>query len=115
MLRKTMRKRMQAKLKELKKEFQQRMHTDLREQGEWVSSVLRGHNQYYGVPFNSPSLYTFVYHVAKLWHKALRRRSQKTKLTWERFKPKVKRWVPTPRICHPYPLQRLKLRFAVIT
>jgi len=40
--RKTMRKRMQAKLGELKKEFRQRMHADLREQGEWVSSVLRG-------------------------------------------------------------------------
>ncbi len=52
-LRKTMRKRMQAKLKDLKKEFQRRMH-GLQEQGEWVSAVLRGHNQYYGVPLNSP-------------------------------------------------------------
>jgi RNA-directed DNA polymerase len=114
-LRKTMLKRMQAKLKELKKEFQRRMHADLREQGEWVNSVLRGHNQYYGVPFNSPSLHTFVYHVTDLWHRTLRRRSQKTRLTWERFTRKVKRWIPAPRICQPYPWQRLRPRLAVIT
>ena len=113
--RKTMRKRMQAKLGELKKEFRQRMHADLREQGEWVSSVLRGHNQYYGVPFNSPSLHSFVYHVTELWYRALRRRSQKARLTWTHFTRKVKRWVPAPRICHPYPSQRLSRRFAVIT
>jgi RNA-directed DNA polymerase len=114
-IRKTMRKRMQAKLKEMKQEFRRRMHSDLREQGEWVSAVLRGHYRYYGVPFNSASLWSFVYHVNKLWYKSLRRRSQKTTLTWERFTRKVKRWVPNPRICHPYPSQRLSRRFAVTT
>jgi RNA-directed DNA polymerase len=47
-IRKTMRKRMQAKLNEMKKEFRRRMHARLWEQGEWVSAVLRGHNRYYG-------------------------------------------------------------------
>lgn len=114
-IRKTMRKRMQAKLKEMKQEFRRRMHTDLREQGEWVRAVLRGHYQYYGVPFNSASLWSFVYHVNELWYKALRRRSQKTRLTWEQFTRKIKRWVPNPRICQPYPSQRLRRRFAVMT
>ena len=114
-IRKTMRKRMQAKLREMKKEFRRRMHTDLREQGEWVSAVLRGHYRYYGVPFNSESLWSFAYHVQVLWHRALRRRSQRNRLTWERFTKKVKRLVPAPRICHPYPSQRLSRRFAVTT
>jgi group II intron reverse transcriptase/maturase len=114
-IRKTMRKRMQAKLKEMKQEFRRRMHTDLREQGEWVSAVLWGHYRYYGVPFNSASLNSFVFHVNELWYKALRRRSQKTRLTWERFTRKVKRWIPAPRICHPYPSQRLSRRLGVIT
>ena len=114
-VRKTMRKRMQAKLGDLKKEFRRRMHDDLREQGEWVSAVLRGHYRYYGVPYNSGSLWSFAYHVQVLWHRALRRRSQRSRLTWERFTRKVKRLVPAPRICHPYPSQRLSRRFAVST
>ena len=114
-VRKTMRKRMQAKLNEMKKEFRRRMHAGLREQGEWVSAVLRGHNRYYGVPFNSASLHTFAYCVSNIWYKTLRRRSQKTRLTWERFTRKVKRWIPAPRICHPYPSQRLRRRHAVTT
>jgi len=114
-VRKTMRKRMQAKLRDLKKEFRRRMHYDLREQGKWVSAVLRGHYQYYGVPYNSASLWSFAYHVQVLWHRALKRRSQRNRLTWERFTRKVKRLVPAPRICHPYPSQRLSQRFAVKT
>jgi len=114
-VRKTMRKRMQAKLNEMKQEFRRRMHAGLREQGEWVSAVLRGHNRYYGVPFNSASLHTFVYRVSEIWYKTLRRRSQKTRLTWERFTRKVKRWIPVPRICHPYPSQRLRRRRLAVT
>ena len=114
-VRKTMRKRMQAKLRDLKKEFRRRMHEDLREQGKWVSAVLRGHNEYYGVPYNSASLWSFAYHVKSIWHRTLRRRSQRDRLTWERFTRKVKRLVPDPRICHPYPWQRLSRRFAVST
>jgi group II intron reverse transcriptase/maturase len=114
-VRKTMRKRMQGKLKELKKEFRQRMHDDVRDQADWVRAVLRGHYQYYGVPFNSASMWTFMYHVKAMWFKTLRRRSQKTKLTWELFGRKVRRWVPNPRICHPYPDKRLRERLAVIT
>lgn len=114
-IRKTMRKRMQAKLRELKKEFQRRMHDDLREQGKWLSAVLRGHYQYYGVPFNSASLWSFAYHVQVLWYRKLRRRSQRTRLTWERFTKKVKRLIPAPRICQPYPSDRLRRRLAVTT
>jgi RNA-directed DNA polymerase len=114
-LRKTMRKRMQAKLKELKREFRRRMHSPLKEQGQWVGAVLRGHYQYYGVPFNSASLSSFVYHVKGLWHRALSRRSQKGELAWVRFEKLVGHWIPAPRVCHPYPSQRLGRRFAVIT
>jgi RNA-directed DNA polymerase len=114
-VRKTMRKRMQTKLKELKREFRRRMHSPLKEQGQWVGAVLRGHYQYYGVPFNSASLSSFVYHVKGLWHRALSRRSQKGELAWVRFEKLVGHWIPAPRVCHPYPSQRLARRFAVIT
>jgi hypothetical protein len=110
-VRKTMRKRMKAKLKELKKEFQQRRHLPLREQGQWVSAVLRGHNQYYGVPLNSKALQSMTYYVSHLWHRSLRRRSQRgSRLTWAKFQRIITRWLPAPRICHPYPFERLEAR-----
>jgi group II intron reverse transcriptase/maturase len=114
-VRKTMRKRMQAKLRGLKQEFRRRMHYPLKEQGQWISTVLRGHYQYYGVPFNSASLNSFVYRVKHLWHGALTRRSQKGELAWERFEKLVGHWIPAPRICQPYPSARLRRRFAVNT
>ena len=111
-VRKTMRKRMQAKLKTLKGEFRRRMHFPLKEQGEWVGAVLRGHYQYYGVPLNSQALESFAYLVKRHWHRALKRRSQKAwRLTWAKFKKVSARWTPAPRICHPYPEARLAARY----
>ncbi len=49
----------------------------------------------------------FRFRVTWLWWRSLRRRSQKTKVTWERMKRLIDRWIPPARICHPYPLRRL--------
>lgn len=114
-VRKTMRKRMKAKLKELKKEFRQRRHSRLPEQGKWVSAVLRGHNQYYGVPLNSTAVKSFAYYVSHLWHRSLRRRSQRgSRLTWAKFQHITARWTPSLRICHPYPFERLAARGVIV-
>jgi group II intron reverse transcriptase/maturase len=110
-VRKTMRKRMNAKLQALKGEMRQRMHQPLRQQGEWVAAVLRGHYHHYGVPLNSKALESFAYKVKRHWHRTLRRRSQKARtLSWEKFKRVVARWTPAAHICHPYPEQRLAAR-----
>ena len=45
-LRKTQRKRMTTKLKELRRQMRRRMHRPVREQGEWLTRVLRGHYAY---------------------------------------------------------------------
>ncbi len=102
-----MRKRLQAKLAEVKTELQRRLHDPVEEVGQWLRAVVRGHVQYYGVPMNSPALTSFCSQVAWLWHPTLLRRSQKRRLTWERMRRLAARWLPTPRICHPYPLRRL--------
>ena len=60
-----------------------------------------------GVPMNYPALALFRSQVEWLWHPTLLRRSQKRPLTWERMRRLAARWLPTPRICHPYPLRRL--------
>src|SRR5216684_6478042 len=84
-LRRTMSKRKRAKLKEIKTELRKRMHQRVTEVGKWLRSVVEGHNRYYGVPSNQQSLYSFRFHVARYWYRSLRRRSQKTRLTWERM------------------------------
>lgn len=105
--RQTMRKRMRAKLKAVKEELRRRMHTPLPQQGQWLASVLRGHYQYYGVPFNSPALRAFHYQIRRLWKRMLGRRSQRGFVNWERMDRLSRKWLPNPRICHPYPSQRL--------
>jgi RNA-directed DNA polymerase len=105
-LRHTMRKRMQAKLHEVKAELRQRRHHPLREQGAWLRSVVGGHIRYYGVPTNGAALGRFRFLVARLWFRTLRQRSQRHRLTWKRMRRHVDRWLPPARICHPYPFQR---------
>src|SRR5690606_18479041 len=75
-LRQTIRKRLQAKLSEVKAELRRRMHDPIPEQGRWLQSVVGGHIRYYGVPMNSHALSLFRFQVGWLWHRALSRRSQ---------------------------------------
>jgi group II intron reverse transcriptase/maturase len=108
-LRHTIRKRMQAKLKELKQELRYRMHFAIPHVGRWLGSVLLGHYRYYGVPNNGRAIGAFRHYVTRLWFKMLRRRSQRTRVNWERMSRLVKRWLPNPKIQHPYPEQRLRV------
>jgi group II intron reverse transcriptase/maturase len=105
--RRTMSKRKRAKLKEVKTELRKRMHQRVTEVGKWLRSVVEGHNRYYGVPSNQQSLYSFRFHVARYWYRTLRRRSQKTRLKWERMRRLIDCWLPPSTIHHPYPLRRL--------
>ena len=106
-LRQTIRKRLQAKLKAVKSELRRRLHDPIPEVGQWLGSVVRGHIRYYGVPMNNTALHTFRFQVVRHWFRALRRRSQKHRITWERMRRLTDRWLPPARICHPYPLRRL--------
>ncbi|MDB4962377.1 MAG: RNA-directed polymerase [Myxococcales bacterium] len=109
--RKTIRKRWHAKLHEVKTELRRRMHDSIPEQGRYLRSVLGGHFRYYGVPTNGDRLSAFRHHVTRLWWRSLNRRSQKSRMPWASMKRHVDRWLPPPRICHPWPSQR----FDVIT
>ena len=106
-LRRTMSKRKRAKLKEVKTELRKRMHHRVTEVGKWLRLVVEGHNRYYGVPSNSPSLSSFRFLVGRHWYWTLRRRSQTRRLTWEQMSRLINRWLPPPTLHHPYPLRRL--------
>jgi len=78
----TISKRMRAKLHEIKKELMRRRHLPVPDQGRWLGSVVRGHCAYYAVPGNSKAIRAFRTQATRHWHRALRRRSQRTRLNW---------------------------------
>jgi len=107
-LRITMAKKVQAKLAALTIELRKRMHHAIPDVGAWLRAVLVGHYRYYGVPRNYRALSSFRYHLTNVWRRVLLRRSNKRKrMTWERMNRIAQRWLPVPRIVHPYPNQRL--------
>jgi RNA-directed DNA polymerase len=100
-LRKTQRQRMNRKLKEMRRQMWRQMHRPVREQHAWLSAALRGYYAYYGITGNSRSLGCFRHQVCRMWHYVLMRRSQKRRLSWERFSKLLKAFpLPWPRIVH---------------
>lgn len=104
--RQTVKKRLRAKLQAVKQELRKRWHKRVAENGEWLRSVVQGYLNYHAIPGNFAALRTFLREVARLWHAALRRRSQRDRLNWDRFQPIVERYLPSPRILHPLPAVR---------
>ena len=100
---------MRNKLQELKRTLRERMHWSIPDAGKWLKSVIIGHCRYYGVPWNGKRLITFRSVLTRLWYKTLRRRSQKSRMTWKRMNRLAKIWLPIPLICHPYPMERMRV------
>jgi len=107
--RRTIAKRMRARLAIIKLELRKRRHDRVRETGHWLRSVVTGYYRYHAVPGNLNMLFRFRCRLARLWRQALLRRGGKRQLSWERFLPLLNRWVPLPTVLHPYP----NIRFAV--
>lgn len=106
--RKTITKRLSAKIKDVREKLFKNRHKPMTEQGSWLRAVMQGHFNYFGVPGNRKALDTFRTQIQRSWFQALRRRSHKARsLTWERMKKLITTWLPTARVVHPYPNQRL--------
>ena len=102
---------MRAKLREVKAELVRRMHRPIPETGQWLGSVVRGHLAYYAVPGNIDAAQQFCERVKRHWLRALRRHGQRANVTWDRMRRLAKRWLPKPRILHPYPERRFDARY----
>lgn len=101
------RKKLANKLRELKASLRRKLHQDLAQVGAWLSSVYRGWCNYHAIPGNSVRLQQFRTALQQLWLRVLRRRSQRgRRLTWAKFSLLTKRWLPSPKILHPYPEER---------
>ena len=109
----TIAKRQRRKLHELKRELRRRFNRPVPETGLWLRQVLQGYYQYFAVPNNLSSMSQFHYQLSRLWFKALRRRSQKAakRMNWDLFNRLARKWLPTPRVVHPWP----NVRFAATT
>ncbi|MBK8011679.1 MAG: RNA-directed DNA polymerase [Deltaproteobacteria bacterium] len=101
-----MSRRMRTKLREVKAELMRRRHRSIPEQGRWLGSVVRGHLAYYAVPGNIYAVGAFRTQATRHWYRALRRRSQRSRLNWARMNRIAKRWLPPARNKHPWPDNR---------
>src|SRR5258708_26299371 len=79
------------------------MHDPVRQTGQWLKSIMQGHLNYYAVPGNFDSLSVFRDRLTGYWWYTLRRRSQKRRISWTRMLALADRWLPRPRVLHPYP------------
>jgi RNA-directed DNA polymerase len=104
--RKPMAKRMRTKLREIKEQLMATRHDGIDGQGKWLAQVLRGWMAYYAVPMSGSAISAFRHHMIERWHGALMRRSQRRRLTWTRMKTIADRYLPFPRILHPWPEKR---------
>ena len=102
----TIRQRLEAKLQQVKQKLRERMHEPVARVGEWLGRVLNGFYQYHAVPGNQRALQRFRKRIGWYWWQALKRRSQRGRLTVARLNRLTSRWLPSPRVLHPYPMIR---------
>jgi RNA-directed DNA polymerase len=99
----SMKKRLRAKLREVRQTLHQQRHRPIPEQGAWLRSVVQGYFNYHAIAGNRAALEAFRLQSARAWLFALRRRSQRARMPWSRFAPILDRWIPKPKVLHPHP------------
>jgi group II intron reverse transcriptase/maturase len=112
--RKTIGKRMAARLKELRAKLRQRMQVSPKVTGKWLEQVVRGYFQYHAIPGNWARLKAYRNEVLRMWLQTLRRRSQRSRLSWERFREGLGSLLPPVQILHPYPTERFNAKHTLI-
>ena len=102
-LRKTIGKRMAAKLKDIRQQLRRRMHARTSDTVKWLKSVVQGYFHYHAIPRNEDRMKTFRNEVLRMRLWALRRRSQRTRWTWDKFLEKPGNLLPEVEVLHPCP------------
>ena len=108
--RRTIGKRLAAKLKDVQAQLRRRMHADAEGTVAWLQQVVRGYFQDHAVPGNYDRLRAFRREVLRLWYRSLRRRSQRCRLNWLGFCERFSVLLPPLRILQPYPNVRFDAR-----
>jgi RNA-directed DNA polymerase len=109
--RRTIGKRMAAKLKDIKAKLRVRMHVRISGTVQWLRQVVGGYFQYHAVPGNEQRMATFRWEVARIWYRTLKRRSQRCRLSKGRFVARLGCLLPTVQALHPYPSIRFDAKY----
>lgn len=102
----TIKKRMRATLKAIRERLVKRRAEPVKVIGRWLGAVVTGYLNYHAVPDNLNRLNGFRKEVCRAWMTALRRRSQKHRMPWNRFRRLADKYLPKVRRKHPYPTER---------
>ena len=106
--RKTARKRFTRALRTVVDWLKKSFHLPLKRLTTILGQKLKGHYLYYGIRGNSIALGRFFYQVNLALKKCLGRRSQRAKMTWDKYNRLLKRHpLPYPRIDPGYRQMRL--------
>jgi group II intron reverse transcriptase/maturase len=98
---KTSRKRLARTMRRLHEWCRNNRHRPVAVQHQILSKKLRGHDAYFGITGNSKMLSRLRHEVRRVWRFWLNRRSQRARMTWERFKRLMKRFpLPSARVVH---------------
>ena len=68
-----------------------------------MQAVVRGYFNYHAISGNLAALEAFRTQAVRYWLFALRRRSQRWRMNWNRFGKLADFWIPKPKILHDYP------------
>jgi RNA-directed DNA polymerase len=112
--RRTMGKRMAVKLKEIRARLRERMHVSPATTGRGLAQVVKGYFQYPAIPGNWARLKAFRNDVLRGWYQTLRRRSQRSRLSWSRFRASLGSQLPPIQILQPYPNVRFDAKHPTI-
>jgi len=98
--RKTARDRMRRAIKAVSMWCACHRHWRVKVQHRYLSKVIVGHCNYYGITGNSIQIGRFRQEVQRAWRVWLNRRSQRAKMTWARFQKLSKRYPLPPAIAY---------------
>ena len=99
--RKTAKDRLNRALKTTGRWCRANRHLSIGEQQRTLNRKLTGHYAYYGITGNMLALQRFFEGVQVLWRKWLHRRSQRARMTWQRFVLLLERYpLARPRVVH---------------
>lgn len=107
--RKTSKRSFQGKLRQVRERLRRNLNATIPEMGSYLAAVVRGHAQYFGVPFNHRAIASFRWAIVRIWKWVLERRSERTHISWARMQRLSDRWIPAVRICHPHPGERFRV------
>ena len=102
---------MAAKLKDIRAQLRKRMHARVPGTVEWLQQGAKGYFQYHAIPGNFERMRAFRSEVLRSWMQMLRRRSQRHRMSWERFNARLDPLLPPVQILHPYPAARFAAKY----